>query len=287
VNCIICGRESKRPVCEECTHKIMQEYPFILRRSFIAPSKIFDIEEAIERGIISDENLAALNDMAKRGLRGENVDFEILAKAALFFHHRYSFYLENFEISPNYYLSIAELFAQRVEGNSGKFLMYRILKERGNLKSALKLIDSLAKKGEKKYLLEKAATLLEMGEKDAAQKLYMEILDDADSWEHFAETLYAMAEYESAAEAYMHVAELKPKDAKVYYKIASSLIKLGRHRDAIEYLERATSVDRYHLESYILLHRIYGELDMQDERRKVVTRMKRAGFDSGLLGVEQ
>ena len=265
----------------------MQEYPFILRRSFIAPSKIFDIEEAIERGIISDENLAALNDMAKRGLKGENVNFEILAKAALLFHHRYAFYLENFEVSPDYYLSIAELFAQRVEGDSGKFLMYNILKERGNLKGALKLIDSLAKKGEKKYLLEKAATLLEMGERDAAQKLYMKILDDANSWEHFADTLYAMAEYESAAEAYMHVAELKPKDAKVYYKIASSLIKLGRHRDAIEYLERATSVDRHHLESYILLHRIYGELDMQDERRKVVARMKRAGFDSELLGVEQ
>ena len=286
MNCIICGRESKRPVCEECTLKIMEEYPFLLRKSFIAPKHIFDIEEAIEKGIIADENLDVLNDMAKRGLNGENVDFEILAKAALLFHRRYAFYLENFEVSPDYYLSLAELFAQRVEGDAGKFLRYKILKEKGNLKGALKLIDSLAKKGKKEYLLEKAALLLEMGEKDAAQKLYMEILDDADSWEHFADTLYAMAEYESAAEAYMHVAELSSNE-DVYYKLALSLVKLGRHRDAIEYLEKAINKNKYHLGSYILLHRIYGELDMPEERKKIVTRMKRAGFDLELLGVEQ
>ncbi len=286
MNCIICGRESKRPVCEECTHKIMEEYPFLMRKSFIAPNKIFELEKAIERGIISDENLIALNDMARKGLKGEEVNFEILAKAALFFHSRYAFYLENFEISPDYYLSLAELFAQRVEGDAGKFLRYKILKERGNLRGALKLIDSLAKSGKKEYLLEKAALLLEMGEKDSAQGLYMEILDDAYSWEHFADTLYAMAEYESAAEAYMHVAELNPKD-EVYYKLALSLVKLGRYKDAIEYLEKALSKNRYHLNSYILLHRIYGELDMQEERKKIATRMKRAGFDAELLGVER
>ena len=285
MNCIICGRESKRPVCEECTHKMMEEYPFLMRKSFIAPKNIFEIEEAIEKGIISDENLAALNDMAKRGLNGEDVDFEILAKAALLFHHRYVFYLENFEISPDYYLSLAELFVQRVEGDTGKFLRYKILKERGNLKGALKFIDSLAKKGKKEYLLEKAALLLEMGEKDAAQRLYMEILDDAYSWEHFADTLCALAEYESAAEAYMHVAELNPTD-KVYYKLAQSLVKFGRYKDAIEYLEKAISINKYHLSSYILLHRIYKELDMPEDRKKIATRMKRVGFDTEFLEVQ-
>ncbi len=264
----------------------MEEYPFLLRKSFIAPNKIFDLEDAIERGIITDENLATLNDMARRGLKGENVDFEILTRAALLFHRRYSFYLENFEISPDYYLSLAELFAERVEGEDGMFLRYKILKERGNFKGALKLIDSLSRKGNKEYMLEKAALLLEMGEKDAAQKLYMDILDDVSSWEHFADTLYDLAEYESAAEAYMYVTELNPTE-RAYYKIASSLVKLGKHKDAIEYLQKAIRINRYHLDSYILLYRIYGELDMPEERKKIATRMKIAGFDAELLGVEQ
>jgi tetratricopeptide (TPR) repeat protein len=287
VNCVICGRESTKPVCEECTHKIMEEYPFLLRKSFIGVKEIFDLKDSIKRGIITDENLNALNDMAKRGLRGEEVDFELLTEAALLFHKRYSFYLENFEIDGNYYLSLADIFSQNVEGEGGKFLRYEVLRESGNLRGALKLIDSLAKSRDKEYLLEKASLLLEMGEKDEAQRIYIKVLEDEHSWEHFACTLYDLAEYESSAEAYMHVIELNPKRWEAYYNLARCLLKMGKHRDAVEYLEKDIEINKYHIEAYALLYRLYGELEMNDKRRELENKFKRIGFDIELLGVEE
>ncbi len=261
----------------------MEEHPFLLRKSFLGIKKLYEFDNALDKGMLTDENIKSLNEMAKKALSGEDADFVILTKAALFFHERYGFYLENFEISRDYYLSLAELFSEKIGGKEGKFFRYKVLRYKGNFKGALKLIDSLAKE-EEKYSLEKASLLLEMGERDAALDIYAKNLKDENSWEHFADTLYDLAEYEDAIEAYKKVLDYDAHRWDIHFRIGKCFMKLGNYDKAIEHLENVIEFNKYHLESYRLLYKLYGELDMEDKRRDMVNKVKRLGFDVEVLG---
>ncbi len=256
----------------------MEEHPFLLRKTLLCGAYDDSIENGLTSGLLTDASLERLNFMAREAFEGRKVDYALLARAALFLHRRYAFYLENFEIEQDYYLNLAHQFAQMGEGEEGDYLEYLIERERGNLKKALKLADSLVRKYGRNYLVEKARILLEMGDRDAAYMIYEELLENPRVWIHLGDALIDMGECEDAVKIYEKFLEHEPDDWEALYHIAQCLVRLKREREAIEYLKGALESNKYHLESYLLLARIYRELGMENERRKMLGRMKRLGF---------
>jgi len=286
VKCILCGKESLRPICKECTGRIREKNPFLIRRSLFFGDLEEDSSRAIENGLIFDENLKALNEMARDVLGGKKGDYVLLSKFALFLHRNYSFYLRNFEIEEDYYLTLAEEFASKVRGNEGKYLKYEIYRERGNVKGALKIIDSLAKKDER-YLLEKARLLVEMGEMEAAEGIYQELLkdDNVEVWRSLADALFHRGSYDGALKIYARIVELDEEDYGAHYRMALCYQSLGNLEEAIGALKRAVEVNKYHLESYLLLLALYEKMGLVDERKRLLTKMRRIGLEPSFFGV--
>lgn len=286
MKCILCGKESLRPVCRDCTQKIREGAPFLIRRSFLFGDFEEDVSKALEKGLFFDDNLKPLNKMAKEALEGKKGDYALLSRFALYMHKNYSFYLRNFEIEDDYYLTLAEEFASKVRGNEGKYLKYEILKERGNLKGALKIIDSLAKKDEK-YLLEKARLLVEMGEMDVAEGIYQELLkeDNVEVWRSLADALFHRGSYDGALKIYERIIELDRNDYIAYYRLALCHQSLGNLEGAIDALRKALEVNKYHIESYLLLLTLYEKMDLMEDRKKLLTRMRRLGLEPSFFGV--
>ncbi len=257
-----------------------------MRRSLLFGDSPEDLNESLERGLIFDKNLEELNQMAREVLEGKKGEYDLLARAALHMHKNYSFYLRNFEIEEDYYLSLAEKFASKVKGDEGKYLKYEIMKERGNLKGALKILESIKKK-DRRYLLEKAKLLVEMGDIEVAEGIYQELLkeEDPEVWRTLADALFKRGSYEGALKVYAHIAEISKSDYMAYYRMALCHQFLGNGNMAVEMLKRALEANKYHVESYLLLLSLYKKRNMEDERKKLLTRMKRLGLNPSFFGV--
>ncbi len=286
MKCILCGKDSLRPVCRDCTNNIKEQHPFLIRRSLLFGDFQEDLEKSLERGMLFDKNLKELNEMAKKVLEGKGGNYALLARAALHMHKNYSFYLRNFEISEDYYLSLAERFASEVAGDEGKYLKFEIMKERGNLKGALKILESIEQK-DRRYLLEKAKLLVEMGDIEVAEGIYQELLKDEDPevWRTLADALFKRGSYEGALKVYAHIAEISKEDYMAYYRMALCHQFLGNWNMAMEMLQRALEANKYHVDSYLLLLSLYQRRNMEDERKKLLTKMRRLGLTPSFFGV--
>ncbi len=286
MKCVLCGKDSLRPVCKDCTAKIKREYPFLIRKGFLSGNFEEDLNKALERDLLFNDILKNLNDMAKNALQGKGGNYALLTQASLHLHRHYSFYLKNFEIGDDYYLSLAEKFSSKVRGDEGRYLKYEIMRERGNLKGALKILDSISNK-DRKYLLEKAKLLVERGEMDAAEGIYQELLKDEDPkvWRTLADALFTRGSYEGALKVYAHIVEIKKDDHMAYYRMALCHQYMGNLKMAMEALSNAIKANKYHVESYLLLLALYERRNMKEERKKLITKMRRIGLEPSFFGV--
>ncbi len=154
VKCLLCGRESEKPICPQCTGKVVEERPFLVKRSMLYGESDIPLDRALEMDMLFDSHIEELNSMAKKALQGKRVSNTNLALGALHFHRHYSFYLRAFSLPETYYLDLAERFASQLKGERGRYIMYQILREKGDEEGAKEILRELAEKYGGRYAKE-------------------------------------------------------------------------------------------------------------------------------------
>ncbi len=283
MKCIICGKESEKPVCEICTKKIIMDYPFLVRRSLCLGDFSADLNR-IEKGVLFDKDIEKLNEMAKKEELGEKVDYEILTKASLYFHRRFSFYLENFEIEENYYLNLGERYASKMEGEKGKYLKFQILREKGEKEEAMKTIEELATEYKKReYMIEYGKILVESGMWGHAIEIYNEILkenrNDIEVWKLLSHALFKGERYEDAERGYLKVLEMNQDDYESWYYRGLCLKNMGKWGGALQSFQTAVRKNPKFKEGYEEMLDLLLNRGMYTRALGTLKKMKELGFD--------
>lgn len=261
------------------------DYPFLFRKSMALGFRVGDLHEKIENlGILFTDEIEELNEKARRALLGENEDLYLLAKTAIFFHRRFSFYLENFEIEKNYYLSLADKFASKIEGEVGKYMRYQILKEKGDLDGAQEIIDELIEEyGRREYMIEKGKLLVDMEKWGAAIQHYNTMLqeneDDKEVWKLLAYALYKAEKYEDAERAYLRVLEMDSEDSEAWYYRGLCLKAMDKWGGALQSFQSAVRKNPKFLEAYEEILSILEDRGMYNRALSTLLKMKEEGFE--------
>ncbi len=293
MKCIICGRESSKPICEVCSRAIAMDFPFILHRGMALSDDRSNLEdENTQHSILFQHDLQRLNEMAKRALNGEAENFLLLARYAILFHENFSFFLNNFELGENYYLSLAKNFASREEGDYGKFLLAKIHMYMGEMEEAEEIMSKIWKK-DRKFAMFYGEILVKGGKWGRAIEIYNELLakspDDKELWMKMADAIYASGNYEEAERTYLRVLQYDQNNALAWYKRGKCLINAGKWGGALQSFQTATRKDPTMKDAYEEMLKILMERGMYSRALETLKKMKEAGFnvDERIAEVEE
>ncbi|NPA74861.1 MAG: tetratricopeptide repeat protein [Euryarchaeota archaeon] len=279
MKCVLCGRESTKPVCKVCTREIAIDTPFLTRWGFATGN--FD-NESVEDPVIFKKHMEKANASARRALAGENEDFISLAKLALRLHREHGDYLSIFDIEENYYLRLAEEFATRDTTSEGKFLLSIIYEEEDNLDAALSTMEEIWKERDS-YAIHYGELLVKSGKWGRAIEVYNGILkdnpEDFKVWELLADALMEAEQYEEAERAYLRVLQLDKNNAEVWFKRGVCLRKMGKWGGALQSFQTAVRKNPKHREAYENIVDILLERNMFSRARETLKKMLAEGFD--------
>ncbi len=279
MKCVLCGKESTKPVCHVCARELAMEHPFLLIRGFASGNFAGGDYES---GIIFPEMLKWLNAQARRGLMGEDVEFLRLARAALRFHREYQDYLSIFDIERNYYLRLAKQFAERDTSVDGRYILARIYEEEGTLDEALEVMEGIWKES-REYAVYYARLLTAAGKWGRAIEIYNELLksdpEDVEVWELLADALMSAEQWEDAERAYLRVLQVNRDSSRVWFKRGLCLRKLGKWGGALQSFQTAVRKDPKNREAYENILDILLERNMYSRARETLKMMMDEGFD--------
>ena len=283
MKCVICGRESSKPVCEVCAKSIAMDFPFILNRGLVVSDEFSELNE--ETGILFHRDLERLNTLAKKALGGEELASEsylMLSKFALHFHRKFSFILDNLELGENYFLNLAREFASRSDNNEAKYLLAQAYFEAGATEELEAILDGIWRE-RRDYALLYGKGLVANGKWGRAMEIYNEYLkeneDDVEFWSSMADAIYASGNYEDAERAYLRVLQRDKDNARAWYMRGLCLKNMGKWGGAMQSLQTAIRKSPRYKDAYEELLTILMERGMYNRALETLKKMKEAGFD--------
>ncbi len=280
VKCVLCGRESSKPVCEICTKQIIMDYPFLIRRGLAVGDFEGNLEDEPE--ILFEKDIEKLNEMAKNALMGRDSNFLLLSRYAILFHERFSDILKNFEIEENYYLNLAKEFASRSEDSESKYLLAKIYMEEDDPEGAEKVMETIWKE-KREYALLYGRSLVASGKWGRAIEIYNEMLgenkDDKEVWKLLAEALYSSGNYEDAERAYLRVLQMDKDDYEAWYLRGLCLKNMNKWGGALQSFQTAVRKNPKYKEAYEEILNILVERGMYSRALETLKKMKEEGFD--------
>ena len=283
MKCIICGRESSKPICEVCSRAIAMDFPFILHRGMALSDESRDLDdENTPHIILFQRDLQRLNELAKRALNGEDVNFLLLARYAVLFHEKFSFFLNNFELGDNYYLTLAKNFASKIDDDDGKFLLAKIHVYMGEIEEAEEIMSKMWKK-DRKFAMFYGDILVKGGKWGRAIEIYNELLanspNDEELWMKMADVICVSGNYDEAERAYLRVLQYDQNNALAWYKRGKCLINAGKWGGALQSFQTATRKDPLLKDAYEEMLKILMDRGMYSRALETLKKMKEAGFD--------
>ncbi len=279
MKCVLCGQESPKPVCKVCTREIAMETPFLTRRGFACG----DFENVGFSGpILFPGDFARANDMAHRAMLGEKVDYIVLARLALRCHGDCREFLGIFDIEENYYLRLAEQFAEKSDTPDGKYILARVYAESGNMDEAISIMDGIWRDG-RDYSLFYAELLVRAGKWGRAVEIYNHILsgepNNAEVWLLLADALFTAERYEEADRAYLRVLQINRDNAEAWFRRGLCLRKMGKWGGALQSFQTAVRKNPKFREAYEEMLDILLERNMFARAKETLNAMKEEGFD--------
>ena len=281
MKCVICGRESTKPVCGVCAKQIAMDRPFLLDRGLLV-SEWGGEPEYRENGFVFPDEIRRLNEMGKRRLMGEDDDGVMLAKFAILFHRRFSFILDSMEIDPGYYLKLAREFVEREESDEARYLLATIYMEMKEPEEAEKVLEGIWRKS-RDYAILYGKALVSQGKWGRAVEVYNEILgdnkEDAEIWKLLAEALYTSGNYEDAERAYLKALQINKDDYEAWYLRGLCLRRMGKWGGALQSFQTAIRKNPRYREAYEGMLEILMERGMYSRALEILKKMKEEGFD--------
>ena len=229
------------------------------------------------------EDLEILNEIMKDEIPTNMASY--LSSLFIYLHKRLAFHLENFELSDNYYLDIAENLAKKSEDEiHSLYNLFIIYKLKEDYSEAEKTITDLIEKSNKeKYIYEKASLLKHLGKWGAALQLYNEILQknpkNEEAWEDMGDILVSKEKYEDAAIAYLKSLELDKENKELWFKHGICLKKMDRWGGALQSFENVIKLDESYEEAYEFLLTILEQRKMYDKMLFYLNKLKKLGVD--------
>lgn len=303
MKCILCGEESAKPICNNCTKKIRVENPLIATKSVwvgIGAYKAvrnFEIEDISklkayfklliypEVPHITSEDLSLLNEVLKieKSLEMDDEAYHYLSILLFKMHLHREHYLAPFEVEEDYYLSMAKNFIVKgLEINDENVNLYNWAIKVGEFEGNRKMIKEYSYKayekfGGRNYLIKLLEILEDEKSHNEIVKLCDEYLEkspnDFEIVKKKAKAFMNMEKYEDAQLTFLKAIEIKNDDWESWYLRGVCLRRIGKYGGAIQSFQTAIAINPQHKESYKNLIEVLEEIGQKEKAEEFRKRM--------------
>lgn len=294
MNCLICGGNSSRYICGNCTKKISIENPLLITKSVWVGEGAFKIirnfsisdPEKIKVYLklllcskipyLTNEDLSVLNEIIKieNSIGLDDEGYKYLSILFFRLHLHYKEYLRIYEVDDSYYLGLAKKFLSKAisinRSNKDLYEWGMKLAEFENNATALR----------EEYLKNLVAILEAEKDYEKIVLLCEEYLrkygKDKEILKILGKSLMSLGRFEEAQMTFLRAIELQNDDWESWYLRGISLEKLGKYGGAIQSLQTSIVFNPDFVDAYRELVKIFDNTGQHDKaqlvRRKYLER---------------
>lgn len=311
MNCVICGEDSAKPICANCTKKIIVENPLVATKTIwvgegaFRAIKNFEIEDISklkaylklllypEIPYITSQDISILNELLKieKSLDLDDEVYHYLSILLFKMHITKDYYLSPFEIDENYYLNLSKKFIMKgLDINEENRDLYNWALKLGEFEGNKKMIKEYAYKGFKKfgdriYLQKLLEILIDENNYEKVEELCTEYLKthekDYEIIKIMAKAQMNLGKFEDAQITFLKAIELKNDDWESWYLRGISLKNIGKYGGAIQSFQTTIALNPEYKESYKHLVEVLKEMG-QDARAKEIEEKYKQKFGEAL-----